>query len=112
MQYSPILTKTLSASGAITAERFVSAAGAQIAVAGSAAVGVARNTVASGENVAVDMLGTAIIEAGGAIAKGAAVKSGADGRALTYDVGTKAGVALMASTGAGQRIEILLLPAA
>lgn len=112
MQFNSLLAKTLTASGAVTAERFVSAAGAQVSVAGNPAVGVARNTAASGEKMTVDMLGTAIIEAGGAITAGVAVKAGADGRALAHDTGTKVGIALQAATQAGQRIEILLLPAA
>ncbi|MDR4518956.1 MAG: DUF2190 family protein [Nitrosomonas sp.] len=111
-QFNPLLPITMTASGAVTAERFVTSAGAQVSAAGAAAIGVSRMTVASGEKMTVDTHGTAIIEAGGAIALGAAVKSGADGRALTYDVGTKAGIALQASTGAGQRIEIMTLPAA
>jgi hypothetical protein len=112
MQFSSILAKTFTASGAVTAERFVTSAGAQVASAGAAAIGVARMGAASGERMTVDLLGTAIIEAGGAITAGAAVKAGADGRALTYDTGTKAGIALQAATAPGQRIEILLLPAA
>lgn len=111
-QFNPLLPITMTASGAVTAERFVTSAGAQISSAGAAAIGVARNTAASGERMTVDTYGTAIVEAGGSITAGAAVKSGADGRALTYDTGTKAGIALQASTGAGQRIEVLLLPAA
>lgn len=112
MQFKPLLPLTMTASGAITAERFVTAAGAQVAAAGGAAIGVARNSAADNEKMVVDTVGTAIIEAGGAIGKGAAVKAGADGRALTYDTGTKVGVALQASTAAGQRIEILVISAA
>lgn len=112
MQFTPLLPLTMTASGAVTAERFITSAGAQVAVAGAAAIGVSRNTAADGALMTVDTFGTAIIEAGGAIAAGAAVKAGADGRALTYDVGTKSGVALQASTAAGQRIEILVLSAA
>lgn len=112
MQFNPLLPITMTASGAVTAERFVTAAGAQVGTAGVAAIGVSRATAASGEKMTVDTYGTAIIESGGSISLGAAVKSGADGRALTYDTGVKAGIALQASTGAGQRIEILLLPSA
>lgn len=112
MQFTPLLALTMTASGAVTAERFVTSAGAQVGTAGVAAIGVSRTTVVSGALVVVDTIGTAIIEAGGAITAGAAVKAGADGRALTYDVGTKAGIALQASTGAGQRIEIMVLSAA
>lgn len=109
-QFNPLLPITMTASGAVTAERFVTAAGAQVASAGAAAIGVARNTAASGERMTVDTYGTAIIEAGGSITAGVAVKSGADGRALAHDTGTKAAIALQQSTGAGQRIEVLLLP--
>lgn len=112
MQFKPILPLTMAASGAVTAERFVTAAGAQVSSAGAAAIGVSRMSVADGELMTVDTFGTAIIEAGGNITKGTKVKSGADGRALTYDSGTATGIALQASTGAGQRIEILVLPAA
>lgn len=112
MQFTPLLPLTMTASGAVTAERFVTSAGAQVSSAGAAAIGVSRATAADGASMIVDTLGTAIVEAGGNISKGAAVKSGADGRALTYDTGAKAGVALQASTGAGQRIEILVFSAA
>ena len=112
MQFSPLLPITMTASGAVTAERFVTSAGAQITVAGTAAIGVSRNTAADTAKMTVDTIGTAIIEAGGAITAGAAVKAGADGRALAYDTGTKAGIALQAATAAGQRIEIFVLSAA
>lgn len=112
MQFTPLLPLTMTASGAVTAERFITSAGAQVGVAGVAAIGVSRTTAANGALVVVDAVGTAIIEAGGSITAGSAVKAGADGRALTYDTGTKAGIALQASTGAGQRIEILVLSAA
>ncbi len=112
MQFVPVLTKPVTASGAVAANRFVLATGAQATVAGSSPIGVAREAAASGALFTCDMLGTAIVEAGAAIAKGVAVKTGADGRALTYDTGTKAGVALQAATAAGQMIEILLIPSA
>lgn len=112
MQFKPLLPLTMPASGAVTAERFVTAAGAQVSSAGAAAIGVSRMSAADGALFTYDTLGTAIIEAGGSISKGAKVKSGADGRALTYDSGTATGIALQASTGAGQRIEIFVLPAA
>lgn len=112
MQFKPLLPLTMNASGAVTAERFVTAAGAQVSSAGAAAIGVSRMTAADTALMTVDTVGTAIIEAGGNISKGAKVKSGADGRALTYDTGTATGIALQASTGAGQRIEIFVLSAA
>ncbi len=112
MQFNSLLPLTMTASGAVTAERFVTPGGAQVSSAGAAAIGVSRMTVADGASMTVDTLGTAIIEAGGPISKGAKVKSGADARALAYDTGTATGIALQAATGAGQRIEIFVLPAA
>lgn len=103
-----ILALTMQATGAITANRFVSAAGAQV-VADANAIGVARNTVASGEQVAVDVQGTAVIETGAAIAKGATCKADASGRAIAWVTsGAKVAIALEAATGAGQFIEVLL----
>ena len=112
MQFIPVLTKPMTASGAVAANRFVLATGAQATVAGSAVIGVAREAAASAALFSCDILGTAIVEAGASIAKGVAVQTGADGRALTYDTGTKAAVALQAATAAGQMIEVLLLPSA
>lgn len=112
MQSNPILTKPLLASGAVAANRFVLATGAQASAAGASVIGVAREAALSGAMFTCDILGTAIVEAEAAINKGVAVKSGADGRALAHDTGTKAGVALQAATAAGQMIEILLLPSA
>lgn len=112
MQSRPILSLPQTASGAVTAARFVDSAGAQIDTAGNAAMGVSRSDAADGEMFTADVLGTTIVEAGGVIAKGASLKSGADGRALAYDTGTKTAIALQAATAAGQMIEVLLLPAA
>lgn len=112
MQFRPLLALPLTASGAVTAARFVDSTGAMIDTAGNAAMGVARSDAGDGEAFTCDTMGTAIVESGAAIAKGASLKSGADGRALTYDTGTKVGIALQAATAAGQMIETLLLPSA
>ncbi|GAB7082292.1 capsid cement protein [Megalodesulfovibrio paquesii] len=112
MQSRPILTLPLTASGAVTAHRFVTATGAQVAAAGAAALGVARSDAATGELFPCDALGTGIVEAGGAIAAGVALKAGADGRALTHDTGVKVAISMQAATAAGQKIEVLLLPGA
>ena len=61
------------------------------------------------------MLGTAIVEAGAAIALGAKgltpVKTDADGRAIAQGgAGEIAGYALQAAGAAGQKIEVLLTP--
>lgn len=105
-----VLTLSVVASGAITANRFVSAAGAQVVADGNA-IGAARNAAAIGERLPVDVLGTAVVEAGAAVAAGATVKSDASGRAITWVTsGARLGVALEAASGAGALIEVLLIP--
>jgi hypothetical protein len=109
--FRPALTLTIKSSGAITANRFVTAAGAQ-AGADANAIGVAL-AAASGANeyVPVVSLGTASVEAGGVISAGATVKSDSQGRAVTWATsGAKIGVALEASGGAGEVIEVFLVP--
>ncbi len=110
MQATALLAHTIVAAGAIAAARFVTPAGAQ-AGADANTLGVARNAAASGERVAVDVLGTAVVEAGAAISAGATVKSNASGQAITWaSSGAKVGLALTAATAAGQMIEVLIIP--
>lgn len=105
-----LLTLTVALTGTVTANRFVTAAGAQ-AVADSNTLGVARTAGVSGDKVPVDVIGTAVVEAGAAIAAGATLESDASGRAVTWATsGGKVGIALEAATAAGQMIEVLLLP--
>lgn len=101
------LTQTLA--GTVTANRFVTAAGAQ-ALADANTLGVCRQGGVSGDKVTVDVIGTAIVEAGAAVSAGATVKSDASGRAITWATsGAKVGLALEAATAAGQLIEVLLV---
>jgi hypothetical protein len=75
-QNTAILTHTVSAAGVIAANRFVTPLGAQ-AGADANILGAARfAAAAAGEKIPVDVLGTAVVEAGAAIAAGATVKSG------------------------------------
>ena len=105
-----LLSLPLTLSGTVASNRFVTAAGAQ-ASADAATLGVARFGGAAADKVTVDVIGTAIIESGAAIAAGATLKSDASGRAITWATsGAKVGIALQAATAAGQMIEILLLP--
>lgn len=80
-QALPIFTDTIVATGAITANRFVTEVGLRAAV-GSLPAGVARADFASGEAVPVDRLGTAILEAGAAITKGARLAADSVGRGV------------------------------
>lgn len=106
-----LLSLTVAAAGVIAANRFVTPAGAQ-AGADANTLGVARfAAAAAGEKIPVDVLGTAVVEAGAAVAAGATVKSDASGRAITWVTsGAKVGLALEAATAAGQMIEVLLIP--
>ena len=104
------LALTVTAAGTIAANRFVTPAGAQ-AGADANTLGVCRQAAVAADKITVDVLGTAIVEAGAAVAAGATVKSDASGRAITWaSSGAKVGIALEAAGGAGQMIEVLLIP--
>lgn len=105
-----LLALAVLASATVTAERFVTPAGAP-AGAGANTLGVARSGAASGERVTVDVMGTAVVEAGAAVAAGDTLKADASGRAITWATsGAKVAVALEAASSAGQFIEVLLIP--
>lgn len=109
-QANPVLSLPVLATGAIVANRFVTAAGAQ-AGADANTLGVARSAAASGERFTADVLGTATVEAGAAISANATVKVDSSGRAITWATsGAKVGLALEAATASGQLIEVLLIP--
>lgn len=105
-----ILTLTVAASGTVGACRFVTPGGAQ-AGADANTLGVCRVAAVVGDKIPVDVLGTAVVEAGAAIAAGATLKSDASGRAVTWATsGAKVALALEAASGAGAFIEVLLIP--
>ena len=104
-----VLALSVVANGAITAQRFVTAVGLQ-AGAGANVLGVARSSAAAGDALAVDVLGTAIVEAGAAITAGAALETDASGRAVTVSSGAVVARALGPAGQAGERIEVVLIP--
>jgi len=105
-----LLTLTVLATGTIAANRFVTPAGAQ-AGAGANTLGAARTDAASGAYLPVDVLGTAVVEAGAAVAAGASLKADANGKAITWVTsGAKIGIALGAAAADGDLIEVLLIP--
>ncbi len=109
-QSTPILALPVTLSGTVAANRFVTPAGAQ-AGADANTLGVARSAGVSGEKITVDVLGTAIVEAGAAISAGATLETDASGRGVTWATsGPKVGIALQAASGAGVFIEVLLIP--
>jgi hypothetical protein len=109
-QAIPILSLPVTLTGTVSANRFVTPAGAQ-AGADANTLGVARDAGVSADKITVDVMGTAIVEAGAAVAAGASLKSDASGRAITWATsGAKVGIALQAAGAAGEMIEVLLIP--
>lgn len=107
---NPLLTLTITAAAALSANRFVTAVGA-VPAAKARCVGVTRTSAgASGDLVPVDVLGTAMVEVGvGGVAAGANVETDNTGKAVAFTDGAKLGTALAAAS-AGQLVEVLLIP--
>lgn len=107
----PLIQIQLSAGGSVNARRFVSSSATQT-VADAAAIGVSTLSAEIGEVLPVVSVGTAIVEAGAAIPTvGTVVKSDANGRAIGWVTsGSKLGYALQIAGGAGDFIEVLLIP--
>ncbi|MEM8601894.1 MAG: capsid cement protein [Bacteroidota bacterium] len=108
MQSIEVLTLSIEAAGALVQRRFVAPDGNQAGAAANT-LGVASYDVAAGEMAAVHVLGTAVVEAGGAVAFGAAIETDADGKAVTNAAGPVVGRALSASAADGDLIEVLLI---
>lgn len=104
----PLMTLSVVATTALTQARAVTGLGA-LPAAAARCLGIARTSAAIGERVSVDVDGTAIAEAGAAVAIDAALELDASGRVVTKSAGVTVGRALAASTAAGQMIEILLI---
>ena len=103
-----ILALPVIATAALTAERFATGLGATATAAGRA-LGVTQTSAAIGQIVAVDVVGTAVVTAGAAIAKDAAIEVGTAGKAVTKSAGVTVGRALQAAAADGDRIEVLLI---
>lgn len=107
-QATPILALTVTAAAALTEHRFVLQTGLACGANG-AAIGVAQTDAASGDAVAVTVLGTAIIDAGAAVTVGANLESDSLGRAVTASNGPVLARALEAASAAGDKIEVLVM---
>lgn len=106
----PILTLTSSLTGTVAAARFVTPLGAQ-AGSDANALGVARTAGVSGDKIPMDILGTAVVEAGAAITAGDTLKSDSSGRAIPWATsGARLAIALAAASQAGDVIEAFLIP--
>lgn len=104
-----IFVQTIIATAAITAGRGVTIAGA-VPVAAATALGLAQTGGAIGDAIPVNVLGTAVGEAGAAIAVGVALEYDASGRVITRSAGVTIGRALTAAAAVGDQVEVLLIP--
>ncbi|MGH8758878.1 MAG: capsid cement protein [Burkholderiales bacterium] len=108
-----ILTLTVIASATVSANRFVTQAGA-LPAAGGLPFGVTRTDGISGDPIPVDVLGTALVQAGGTITKDAPLMVTVEGKVIAHDLdGDKHAVArAMSDAVDGEVFEVLLLPSA
>ena len=108
-----LLSLTATASGAVTERRAVKFSGAQADTQGEKVLGVAHQGAADGKDFAVDVRGTAVIEAGAAIAVGESLIVDTQGRAIpaTGSLAIVAGATAVTSSAAnGQILEGADLP--
>lgn len=108
MQSISILNLTTQANGTLNKERFVGHNGATATAAGNA-FGVAEFDAADAEDVTVNVIGTAVVVSGGVFAVGSAIQVGTDGKAIAQSAGVTVARALQASTGADERVEVILI---
>jgi len=107
-----LLALTATATGAVTAHRFVDYDGAQLDTAGAKALGVSVCDAIAGDDYGVDVIGTTVIESGGAFDPGDELVADASGRAIVNPaVGSEVVLAHALDTAgaAGEFIEILLV---
>jgi len=104
-----ILTLAIAATAQLEAERFIDVATGTYAVAAETATGVTATKAAIGELVPCDVLGTAVVTAGGEIDAGEFIQVGTSGKAVAATTGVVVGQALQAAAADGDRIEVLLI---
>lgn len=107
----PNLRFSLPAGEDIARRRFVSVNSSSkgvIATTAGSAIGVSMNEAADGEVLDIAD-GIVVVEAGGAIAAGADVEVGADGKAVAKTTGIGVGVAITGATAAGQLVAVKLV---
>lgn len=107
----PNLRFSLPAGEDIARRRFVSVNSSSegvIATTAGSAIGVSMNEAADGEVLDIAD-GIVVVEAGGAIAAGADVEVGANGKAVAKTTGIGVGVAITGATGAGQLVAVKLV---
>ncbi len=110
MQHRPLFTLSQVAASAVLAARFIDFDGNHTA-ADEKPLGVSAYPAETGAPLSVHVLGTVMVESGGAIAKGGPIKPAANGLAIAQGgTGPIVAYALQAATGANQLIEVLLVP--
>ncbi|MEX2475060.1 DUF2190 family protein [Marinobacter sp.] len=108
MQKFAVMTHTVIAAAAVTQHRFVALTGVH-ATAGGNAFGISTSDAADGDQLAMDCLGSSIVEASGAIEEGDGIEVGAAGVAITADTGTVVARALQAAAD-GDLFEVFIIP--
>lgn len=105
-----VLALGVTLSAASTQYRGIQLTGAAAAAAGNGCI--AQTTQAIGDRVTVTVLGTAIAEAGAAIAAGALLEFDASGRVVTKSAGVTIGRLAPGYTAsaAGDLVEIIAIP--
>lgn len=107
---NPILRLTVKAAAAMKEGEFVRHTGAK-PDAGKHAAGPVHHDADKDENVAVTVMGVALVKAGAAIAADAGLKVAASGKVLTHTANTTlVGRALEAATADGDLIRAVLIP--
>ncbi|MGB0695374.1 MAG: capsid cement protein [Rhodospirillaceae bacterium] len=100
-QKHSIHTATIQTTGAVAIYRAVGFDGAQASVAGQKVRGVATTIAAIGEHLAVDVVGSTIVQTGAAVAVGDSLVVDNQGRAVPAGVlGIAAGATPVTSTAA------------
>jgi len=108
MQKYAVMTHTVQATAAIERHRFVDLDGTHSTAAGNA-FGISTSEAAIGDQLAVDCLGSSIVEASGVIAAGGEIEVGADGVAVAASAGTVVARALQDAAD-GDLIEVFIIP--
>lgn len=107
---NPILTLSVIAAALVLEHRAVGQDGNYAAAAGPAFGFTTEDAPDVGSQIGVDLLGTTIATAGGAIAKDALLEVGVDGKLVTLNLGIAVARAMQASGADGDKLEVFLLP--
>lgn len=109
MTHKPLLTDSIAAAADLPGRRFIDFDGNL--ANDEAAFGVSEVSTSTGRQCPVIVVGTALVETGGDVAKGGLVKADSTGRAINLGAaGTPLGRSLDAGTGAGKFVRVLVGP--